>query len=105
MIARYEGDALAALTVVGRLEFDRLDDDGDVWAAKVWPDDHSDRAPAVVVELMSVLGDDWWAAHADDVTLMSGHGGSDKQKVGEHHPAELRALLGKKLKITIEVIV
>lgn len=90
------------MVIEGVLEFDRLDDDGDVYAVKVWPDDYSGNSPAVVVELMSILGEAWWAEHSDDTGLLSGFGGKDKAKVGEHHPEWLRALVGKRIRVVIE---
>jgi hypothetical protein len=90
--------------IEGTLEVDRIDDDGDLYAAKVWPADYEEDHSVVAVELTSVLGEDWWAAHADDASLLSGFGGTDKAKVAEQHPAWLRDLVSKRVRITIEEV-
>lgn len=89
------------MIIEGRLEFDRLDDGGDVWAAKVWPDGHSDDDPAVVIEVMSVLGEAWWdAMRLAEPTVDP----RDKAAIGEHHPEWVRSLVGKRVRITIEEV-
>lgn len=90
------------MIIEGELLLDRVEDSGDLVAMQVNADEIADGAGFIAVELRSVLGDDWWNVHSDQIP--HAHGLPDLDWVAGHHPEEFLALEGKRVRVTIEVI-